>query len=244
MKKGTLSLLIGVHQFIIHPVTVWIAWYKLYGLPGWRETICIIMHDWGYWGKRNMDDSAGETHPELAAKIAGFLFGEKYRNLCLYHSRHYARKYNVEPSPLCWADKLSITYERWYTYLPRAWISGELKEYRQSAAKAGFVPMTSSNREWYCNVCEKFRTLGLEKRGDAIPYVNPLDVSKGINTTHKWLKVGNVVYWKLSKQYHTITRIEGGIIYLTPGSDYPYPEDDEFTNKPEELFESEVEVTE
>lgn len=62
------------------------------------------------------------------------------------------------------------------------------------------------------------------------------------NPPRDWLKVGNVVWWKASKQYHTITRIEGDMIFFTPGPDYPCPGDDEFTNKPEELFESEIEV--
>jgi len=134
MKTGTKSILFGVHQFFWHPLTVWMAWIWLYRrVPGFRETFCIIIHDWGYWGKRMMDDREGQRHPEFAAKIAGRLFGEKYRLLCLYHSRHYAKSAGEEPSKLCWADKMSIIFDPMFLYLPRAWMSGELFEYRDNA---------------------------------------------------------------------------------------------------------------
>ena len=73
----------------------------------------------------------------------------KYCNLCLYHSRHYARNFKSEPSRLCWADKLSILFERSWTYLPRAWASGELKEYRKIASDTKFIPECYSHREWF-----------------------------------------------------------------------------------------------
>ena len=127
MKTGTKSILFGIHQFLWHPVTVWVAWVWLYRkLPTFKESICIIIHDWGYWGKTNMDDEEGERHPELGAKIAGWLFDypmvftlpaalwirtTDYHDLCLLHSRHYARNAGREPSKLCWADKLSIIFE-------------------------------------------------------------------------------------------------------------------------------------
>ena len=190
MKTGTKSLLFGVHQFLWHPVTVWIAWVWLFRkLPNIKETICIIVHDWGYWGKTNMDDEEGERHPETGAKIAHVLLDRwifipelhdfdlsvrkttVYRDLCLFHSRHYARKAGQEPSLLCWADKLSIIFEPWWLYLPRAWASGELYEYRKIAS--GFVPLSASHREWYRWVQNRLSTLGREKRGDVVPYCNP-----------------------------------------------------------------------
>lgn len=163
MRKGTLSLLFGVHQFLIHPLVVWLAWRKLYGFPGWRECICIFIHDWGYWGLKNMDDILGKNHPLLGARIASFLFGEKYKNLCMYHSRYFANIWQTVPSKLCWADKLSIVYERWWTYLPRAWVSGELKEYREDCARKGFIPLSTSHREWFCIIQEGFRKMGTEQ---------------------------------------------------------------------------------
>jgi hypothetical protein len=199
MKTGTKSLLFGVHQIFWHPITVILAWRWLYrSLPSLKEVICIIVHDWGYWGKINMDDEEGEKHPELGAMLAHRLFDRvewypclgynsegnncvdtrfkrttKYLDLCLYHSRHYARNAGVEPSPLCWADKLSIIFEPWWLYLPRAWASGELAEYRKIAAETGFIPLTASHRDWYRWIQDRLATLGREKRGDVVPYVNP-----------------------------------------------------------------------
>jgi len=174
MKTGTKSLLFGVHQFFWHPVTVWFAWVWLFRkFPTWKEAVCIVIHDWGYWGKENMDDEEGEKHPEFAAKIAGKLFGVQYHDLCLLHSRHYARNAGREPSSLCWADKMSIIFEPWWLYLPRAWLSGELFEYRKIAAGAGFIPLSSSHRDWYRWIQDRLSTLGKEKRGDVVPYVNP-----------------------------------------------------------------------
>lgn len=182
MKVGTKSLLFGVHQVFIHPLFVLISWFKLYGRPTWRELVCIIIHDWGYFGCPNMDGHEGKRHPEKGAMIALKLFGPDYHDLVLYHSRHYSRANGVEPSKLCWADKLSIQYEPWWLYLPRAWASGELFEYRLLAAglntsklKIGFcfVPMSASHCEWYRWVQDRLIKLGTEQRGDAVPYINP-----------------------------------------------------------------------
>lgn len=182
MTKGTKSILFGVHQFLWHPFTVWLAWiYLNRTFPTWRECVCIVIHDWGYWGKENMDDEKGETHPELGARIAHRLFDSSdeklnegaYGCLCLYHSRHYARKDDSEPSQLCWADKYSIHFEPWWFYLPRAWLSGELQEYRTIADKAGLVPKEKTHREWYALIQAKLKVLGKAKRGEAIAYANP-----------------------------------------------------------------------
>lgn len=180
MKTGTKSLLFGVHQFAWHPLTVWLAWVWLYRrIPTVKETICIIIHDWGYWASEKMDDERGERHPELGAKIAMRLFGSEHHHLCLFHSRHYARNAGKEPSLLCWADKMSIVFEPWWLYLPRAWASGELDEYRQIADEAGFITRESSGREWHRWIRLRLSMLGRERRGDAVPYVNPGRQKKG-----------------------------------------------------------------
>lgn len=149
MKVGKRSLLFGVHQVFWHPFTVIVAWWSLYGRPSWRDLVCIIIHDWGYWFTSNMDGMEGERHPEYAAKLAGKWFGPKYQNLCLYHSRSYSKKAGKQPSRLCWADKLSVKYDPWWFYILRAWVSGELHEYRQEAAKDGLVPLSAGHREWH-----------------------------------------------------------------------------------------------
>jgi len=167
MTTGTKSLLFGVHQVIWHPITVWLAWiWRFRKVPTFRETVCIVVHDWGYFGKAKMDDEKGIQHPEAGAAIAGKLFGPEYHDLCLLHSRHYANRVGAEPSPLCWADKLSIIFEPWWLYLPRAWLSGELSEYRINSAETGETPLSACHRDWYLSAQTRLRIIGMKKLGD------------------------------------------------------------------------------
>jgi hypothetical protein len=176
MNVGTKSLLFGVHQFLWHPITVFAAWYELYGMPNWKECVCIFIHDWGYWGRPNMDGLEGEKHPEFAAMIALAYLDRStwnsatytYRNLCLFHSRHYARYHGVEPSMLCWADKLSIKYDPWWFYLPRAWLSGELAEYRALHGSMG--ENFKTHHEWYIWASERAIHMGLKQNSDGISF--------------------------------------------------------------------------
>jgi hypothetical protein len=155
MKTGTKSLLFGVHQFIWHPITVWLAWRRLYGCPSWRECVCIVVHDWGYWGCAEMDGPCGSLHPKRGATIARNLFGEKYAQLVMWHSRSLARRFGTEPSKLCWPDKLSMIYDPQWFYLIRARLSGELAEYRENAARVGFVAITESDAVWHSQLVQK-----------------------------------------------------------------------------------------
>lgn len=130
MKVGTKSVLFGAHCFFIHPIFVFIAWCKLYGFPfDPRLWIAFFVHDLGYIGKPNMDGKEGEKHVDFGARLMGILFGEKWADFSRYHSRFYAKKYGVNPSKLCIADKLAICLEPSWMYLPRANWSGEIKEY-------------------------------------------------------------------------------------------------------------------
>lgn len=168
MEVGTKSVLFGVHQFIWHPITVLLAWINLYGLPNWKELVCIFIHDLGYWGKPNMDGEEGETHPDFAAVWAYDFLDDhsltsgtepmnwdvpgafRYFELCCLHSRTTAKKWGREPSKLCWADKLSIKYDPWWFYILRARLSGEINEYRSDAiTKIGTIRETSTDREWF-----------------------------------------------------------------------------------------------
>jgi len=134
MKLGTKSILFGTHQFLWHPLTVGLAWHKLFGVwPKWREWACIFVHDLGYWGKPNIDGKEGKTHPELGAYIAHRLLGHPYDQLVLFHSRDYSRAHRTEPSPLCWADKYSVMFDPKWFYLLRSRLSGEVHEYRDNA---------------------------------------------------------------------------------------------------------------
>ncbi len=185
MNVGTKSLLFGVHQIFFHPVTVWLAWVELYGFPTWKESICIVIHDWGYWGSPNMDGKEGEKHPEYAMILACQLFprhGKEldkdnyYGQLCLLHSRHYAKRFCLKPSKLCWADKLSIKYDPWWIYLPRAWLSGELAEYRNLHGSMG--ENFKTHREWYAWASERAIRMGMKQSSDGISYhPNPGEIS-------------------------------------------------------------------
>jgi hypothetical protein len=70
MKMGTRSVLYGVHNPLLHSWFVAAAWWQLDGFP-WdpRLWVAFFVHDFGYWGKPNMDGPEGEGHPELGAKI-------------------------------------------------------------------------------------------------------------------------------------------------------------------------------
>ncbi len=146
MKMGTKSLLFGVHQFFIHPIFVFWGWKKLYGWPNWKDLICIVIHDWGYWGCGDMDGVEGENHSELGAGLAfDYLdnHGESefldYYTLVLLHSRFYAKKMRTTPSKLCWADKLgSALYPTWLWVLLGT-LTGEIKEYMYCMKHRDFI---------------------------------------------------------------------------------------------------------
>ena len=153
VKTGTKSVIYGGHQFLIHPFTVLLAYIELYGFPNWKVLVCIFIHDLGYLGVNDMEGKQGELHPMFGAKTAHKYLDRGhelyYYNFCLYHSRTLAYIHNTTPSLLCWADKLSIKYERWWTYLPRAVLSGEAKEYRQIAINSKLIPNDMGYIEWF-----------------------------------------------------------------------------------------------
>ena len=167
MKRGTKSLLFGVHQFVWHPLTVWRAWNHFYGTrPSFWQTVAIVLHDWGYWGCRAMDDAEGEKHPQAGATLIARLArwagrGEwaesQYHHLVLYHSRYLAARDGVEPSALCWPDKLSVLFDPPWFYLLRARLSGEIKEYRKNAELE--FPSWHSDREWYAWYRQRVRDI-------------------------------------------------------------------------------------
>lgn len=171
MEIGKRSLLFGVHQFLWHPITVAIAWWRLFGRPTWKELVCIVIHDWGYWHSPNIDGPQGEAHTELGGRLASRWFGEHYGDLCRYHSRHYAQAHGTQPSKLCWADKLSIQYEPWWFYIFRAWLSGELSEYRRNAARILEIPLTATHHYWFTCIREKLVTMAEQQDPTSMPYV-------------------------------------------------------------------------
>lgn len=165
MKVGTKSILFGYHQFLIHPLFVALAWWKLYGFP-WdpRLWVAFFVHDVGYWGKPNMDGAEGESHPFVGAKIMGALFDAKdvwghrkplrewytpiiggvmdyffghcpFKNtwycFTFYHSRFLCKRYNTNPTQMCYADKLAIIITPTWLQLLLMNLTGEIQEYMQ-----------------------------------------------------------------------------------------------------------------
>ena len=130
MQIGTKSLLFGSHQFIIHPFFVYIAWVKLYkSFPNWKEAICIIIHDWGYWGCPNMDGQEGEQHPYWAAHWAEKFLEFHYLELCQYHSRFLAKKHDCPVSKLCLPDKYCAAIMPIWLSVLLSNATGEINEY-------------------------------------------------------------------------------------------------------------------
>ena len=151
MTIGTKSLLFGAHQFILHPVFVFIGWWRLYGFP-WdpRLWIAFVIHDWGYWGCPNMDGPEGKKHPIWAAVFMDRWFGAEWGIFCLLHSRSIANKYDVPPSRLCAADKLAFPLMPSWLYLMMARATGELSEY-MTVWEDTFAPEaeTLTPKEWH-----------------------------------------------------------------------------------------------
>lgn len=157
MKIGTKSVLFGAHCFILHPWFVAYAWWKLYGFPfDPRLWIAFFVHDLGYIGKPNMDGEEGEQHPYFGAFLMGFLFGKKWFDFTLYHSRFLAKRNNAQYSKLCVADKLAIAITPAWLYLPMVKFTGEIEEYMKDAEvnSGGRVIARYNGAMWYAKVQE------------------------------------------------------------------------------------------
>ena len=143
MKIGTKSLLYGVHQFILHPAFVLLAWWILYRkAPRFHELCAIITHDWGYWGCENMDGEEGELHPERSANIWVKVFGySDFRfDVCMEimgHSRFNAARNHISLSSLFRADKMSMALTPRWLYLLLGNLTGEIHEYMEHGALKG-----------------------------------------------------------------------------------------------------------
>lgn len=190
MKLGTKSLLFGAHQFILHPLFVAIAWWRLYGFPwGLKLWVSFIVHDWGYWGLNEMDGPEGNLHPYTGAAIMhwmfdGFDYGSYTRHdsvynhwriedttwydFCLCHSRFLAKKIGKEPSRLCMADKLSLAFMPTWLYLFLTKLTGELEVYIESARKGGkhgHMNLTTDNPSvWFNEVKAYLKKYAYEHR--------------------------------------------------------------------------------
>lgn len=138
MKVGTKSLLFGAHQFAIHPIFVARGWKRLYGpARDPRLWIAFVIHDWGYFGKPNMDGPEGEQHVNWAADKMGKWFGPEWRDFCRYHSRFWAKAHGQPISRLCVADKQALLETPRWLYLFLVRLSGEEKEYKAARRPGG-----------------------------------------------------------------------------------------------------------
>lgn len=181
MNIGTRSILFGAHQFLLHPCLVFLGWWKLYGFP-WdpRLWVAFIVHDLGYWGKPNMDGPEGETHPEFGAKLMCALFEvpfygrwrKPWYDFTISHSRFYARKAGIEPSRLCYADKMATAIMPWWLYLPLVNLTGEIHEYmdvslhRKEGGKYSHeMRLLGSQREWFASM-QKYMLAYIEAHKD------------------------------------------------------------------------------
>lgn len=163
LPVGPRSVLWGAHCFFIHPWFVARAWTRLYGFPtDPRLWVAFFVHDLGYfvYWCRNMDGPEGERHVEWGAQLMLRCFGAEWGDFCRYHSRFSAKRDGQHFSRLCVADKMSVTLEPWWLYLPRVMLSGEIKEYMALAqVKEGskyhanplmpYNVSTTSRRAWF-----------------------------------------------------------------------------------------------
>jgi hypothetical protein len=164
MKIGTKSILFGVHQFLIHPWFVAWAWWRLYGFPfDPRLWVAFFVHDLGYFGKPNMDGPEGEEHPRFGAGIMQVLFGRKWYDFTLFHSRFLAKKYGAPFSRLCVADKLAIDLTWKWLYLLQANLTGEIHEYMKGSGAR--TPAGDRNQfQWLSDVQRYCREWAYEHR--------------------------------------------------------------------------------
>jgi hypothetical protein len=175
MRMGTKSLLFGAHQFILHPIFVARAWIKLYGWS-WHPLLwfSFIVHDWGYWGRRHMDDEDGERHVLFGANVLKLLGGSRWGDFTVAHSRFWASNSGIPISRLCVADKLSLVVcPPWLYVLLTRW-TGEILEYKGTSKhvrEVGQHKIENASVEedlvWLNTVRDRMRHFSNENRDSA-----------------------------------------------------------------------------
>jgi hypothetical protein len=134
MRVGTKSLLFGAHAFILHPVFVFLAYWKLFGFP-WdpRLGLACAIHDLGYFSMDFVERPRSEEHVERGGRIMDRLCGRRWGDFVRRHSRSWCDLHGHPYSRLCVADKLAFVITPAWLYLPMARASGELGEYMAAA---------------------------------------------------------------------------------------------------------------
>lgn len=170
LSLGTKSLLFGVHQFLVHPITVAIAWVKLYGfrkvpdpyvgrvsILDPRVMFAVFVHDIGYFGKTDMDGVKGIRHPIFGALMCGSLFGEEWAAFSLGHSSSMTSMASLPcVSSLYAPDKYAMVITPTWLYLLLARASGEMKEYRKTYTE--YAPNEDNDIKWVEKAKETLKT--------------------------------------------------------------------------------------
>jgi hypothetical protein len=158
MRIGTKSLLAGAHCLLIHPLFVWRAWWRLFGVSWDPRIVCAcFLHDIGYFGRDEIEGPTGDEHVLLGARLMGWLFGPEWARECLRHSRSWCNRTGLPVSRLGLADKLAFAITPAWLYIPMTRWSGELAEYMQASKERRDVSFTEAElrllnsedlREW------------------------------------------------------------------------------------------------
>ncbi len=147
MRRGTATLLFGCHQFILHPLYVARAWRRLYGRPSPGDLAAIIIHDWGYWGLRDVDGPEGLHHARRMARVLRVLGLHRLARLVEGHSRAWYTAAGLERSKLYAADKLGTGLMPSKLWARLARWTGEIEEYRGRPDNNG--AMTPDPEAWH-----------------------------------------------------------------------------------------------
>lgn len=126
IKSGIGCLIFGYHNFIFHPLTLYLSYIDRYKkLPSFEWVLCFIFHDVGYAfiDMKNIRDGK-ENHPIYGAYIIKTLIGDYWADICIRHSREFCNNENV--SDLAYIDKDSTRFHPIEFAIIQCFISGEL----------------------------------------------------------------------------------------------------------------------
>lgn len=148
MRIGTKSVLFGAHAFFLHPVLVFVSYWRLYGFPrDPRLIVAFMVHDLGYLGMDSVEGPGSEKHVELGGRITDFMFGRRWGDFVRCHSRSWCERHGRPYSRLCVADKLAFVLTPAWLYLPMVRASGELAEYvAATESQVGYGKFTEAER--------------------------------------------------------------------------------------------------
>lgn len=196
MRAGTKTVLFGTHQFILHPIFVFAAWLiRYHSFPKLHQLLAIAVHDLGLLGRKDVDGTDGERHPQIVhdilEHIGNFLSLRGLSRISVFfysaaaevigHSRFYVinsnGKYNL--SMLFQADKLgSALYPSWL-YIPLGLLSGEIREYQARADDGKYKSGGQFGRTdvltWFLDVRSRLAIMGLDR-----------DVAKYMQVKNHW----------------------------------------------------------